>query len=247
MKSTFLTRRLRSRVFLRPEPLSAFHSHEYLRHNARRQEHLASLGIPVTGTSVLEVGAGIGDHTHYFLDRDCRVTITEAREENLRLLRKRYPSADIRHLDLENPVALVGALFDTVYCYGTLYHLNNPASAIRFLGDNCGGMLLLETCVSFGEDISTNPISEDRRTPSQAVSGSGCRPTRPWVMQELQKNFEFVYVPVTQPNHEEFPIDWTRPDRHTAVLARAVFIGCRSRLESPILSGELLSQQCRHV
>ena len=30
-------------------PVQAFHSHHYLRHTARRQEHLASLRLPVAG------------------------------------------------------------------------------------------------------------------------------------------------------------------------------------------------------
>ncbi len=222
-------------------------THEYLRHNARRQEHLASLGIPVAGSSVLEVGAGIGDHSHYFLDRGCRTTITEARQENLRLLRKRYPSADVRRLDLEDPVTLPGAPFDVVYCYGTLYHLSRPAPAIRYLSDNCSRTLLLETCVSFGDELTVNRTPEDRRAPSQALSGTGCRPTRPWMMRELQKHFEFVYVPVTQPNHDEFPIDWTRRDRHGAVLARAVFVASRSHVESPLLATELPAEQRRHL
>jgi 2-polyprenyl-3-methyl-5-hydroxy-6-metoxy-1,4-benzoquinol methylase len=241
-----VTRRLQARILSRTEPLRAFHSHDYLRHNARRQEHLASLGIPVAGTSVLEVGAGIGDHTHYFLDRGCRVTITEAREDNLRLLRKRYPSKDIRHLDLEEPIALKDAPFDIVYCYGTLYHLSDPGSAIKYLSENCAGKLLLETCVSFGNEVSINPALENQKSLSQAISGKGCRPTRPWVMRELQKYFEFVYASVTQPNHEEFPIDWT--SRGNGVpFSRAVFVGSRSPIDNPALSGELLSQQRRQV
>ena len=51
-----------------------FHSWHYLRHNARRLEHLASLQIPIRGKSVLEIGAGIGDHSSYYLDRGCTVT-----------------------------------------------------------------------------------------------------------------------------------------------------------------------------
>ena len=227
-------------------PLDAFHSHHYLRHNARRLEHLSSLGISVAGGSVLEVGAGIGDHSHYFLDRGCRVTITEARPGNLSLLRKRYPSADVRHLDLETPVPLENAPFDVVYCYGTLYHLSRPEPAIAFMGLSCSGVLLMETCVSFGDELRVNHTSEDRRNPSQALSGTGCRPTRPWMVRELKKHFEFVYLPLSQPNHEEFPIDWSRPERHAAALSRAVFVASHSPIESPMLSSDLTSQQVRH-
>ena len=39
-------------------------------------------------------------------------------------------------------------------------------------------------------------------------------------------------LPDTQPNHEEFPIDWTRPDRHPAPLSRAAFVASRSRIDN---------------
>jgi SAM-dependent methyltransferase len=247
MSPISIARRVGRRVLPPPDSLSAFHSRGYLRHNARRQEHLASLSIRVEGASVLEVGAGIGDHTHYFLDRGCHVTITEAREENLRLLRKRYAGADIRALDLEDPDPLEGAPFEVVYCYGTLYHLSNPVPAIEFLSDNCSRTLLLETCVSFGDGLSVNQTSERQGDPSQALSGMGCRPTRPWVMLELQKHFEYVYVPATQPNHEEFPIDWTQPSTHAAALSRAVFVASRASIENSDLITELPSRQRRQL
>src|SRR4051812_170276 len=98
-------------------PLLSFHSASYLRHNARRLEHLASLLLPVGGRSVLEVGAGVGDHSQYYLDRDCRLTITEAREENLRHLRAKFPGCDVRFLDMEAP-AMDAGTFEVIHCYG---------------------------------------------------------------------------------------------------------------------------------
>lgn len=226
--------------------LENFHSTHYLRHNARRLEHLASLRLPVAGKSVLEVGAGIGDLSHYFLDRGCRVTITEAREENLHILRHRYPGADIRPLDLENAAALASGPFEVVHCYGLLYHLANPAQALEFLSRHSSDLLLLETCVSFGNEMVVNLTGEPQDNPTQAWSGTGCRPTRPWVFAELKKHFPHVYVPATQPNHEEFPLDWTRPELHHAPLLRAVFIASRTPLEIPGLLSSLPDLQTRH-
>jgi len=62
--------------------LEDFHSVSYLRHNARRLEHLASLNLDISGRSVLELGAGVGDHTTFFLDRGCTVTCVKPRAEN---------------------------------------------------------------------------------------------------------------------------------------------------------------------
>ncbi len=223
-----------------------FHSNHYLRHNARRLEHLSSLRIPVRGLSVLEVGSGIGDHSHYYVDRGCRVTITEAREENLRYLRRRYPACDVQFLDLEHPSEINGSPFDVVHCYGILYHLNDPQRALAFLGPCTKRMLFLETCVSFGEQAEINPTPETGDDPTQAYSGSGCRPTRAWVFQQLQGLYKYVYLPTTQPNHEEFPLDWTRPEDHKYDLQRAIFIAAHESLENAQLVPSLLLKQARH-
>jgi len=118
---------------LRITPEEAFLSWDYMRHNQRRQEHLASLGLDIRGSTVLEVGAGIGDHTSFFLDRDCRVVTSDAREENLKQLRRRYPDIEVRRLDLDSPPSTFEGAFDIVYCYGLLYHLQNPAGATPYL------------------------------------------------------------------------------------------------------------------
>ena len=44
---------------------------------------------------MLEVGAGIGDHTSFFLDRGCTVTVTEVQEQNLVVLGSRYADLDV--------------------------------------------------------------------------------------------------------------------------------------------------------
>jgi hypothetical protein len=223
-----------------------FQTYHYLRHNARRLEHLASLSIPVAGMTVLEVGAGIGDHTEYYLDRSCDITITEARSRNIEILLSRYPNEKVLHLDLEHPRPLGGAPFQVVHCYGLLYHLSSPEQALRFLSDNCLQLLFLETCVSFGRERVVNLVKENNADVTQALSGVGCRPTRPWLFDQLQRYFAYVYCPRTQPNHEEFPLDWTAPEKHSYSLQRSVFVASRVELDSAILSRNLLDTQTRH-
>jgi SAM-dependent methyltransferase len=227
-------------------PVQAFHSYHYLRHNARRLEHLASLGIRVSGMSVLEVGAGIGDHSHFYIDRGCDVTITDARTENLDLLRQRYPRCDVQFLDMDSPQRIEGSPFDLVHCYGLLYHLSKPLAALKFLSENASRLMFLETCVSFGEGEDINLIGERQSAATQAFSGTGCRPTRTWLFRRLSELFEYVYVPRTQPCHVEFPLDWTVSANHRVELQRAVFIASRQRLDNDILSTSLVMQQNRH-
>jgi hypothetical protein len=196
--------------------------------------------------SVLEVGAGIGDHSHYYLDRSCRVTITEARPENLRCLRDRYPDCEVRALDMDRPAPVADTRFDVVHCYGLLYHLNDPERALAFLSESASKLLFLETCVSFGNEEATHLMAENCENPSQAFSGTGCRPTRVWIFNRLRELFEYVYLPLTQPNHEQFPIDWTTPESgRPGELTRAVFIASRERLENDALTSSLIDKQTR--
>ena len=226
-------------------PEDWFHEWSHLEITARRLEHIATLALPLRDKSVLEVGAGVGDLSTFFLDRGCRVTITEARESNLEYMRRRFPKSDVAFLDLDAPTDVAGGPFDVVSCFGLLYHLGRPAEALASLARQCRDLLVLETCVSFGAESAVNLVDENIKSPTQAFTGHGCRPTRPWIMETLRRDFAHVYVPRTQPNHAQFPIDWTRPEDHTAPLSRAVFIASRTPLDNAQLAAELSDRQER--
>lgn len=222
-----------------------FHADYYLRLNQRRLEHLASLNLGLNSASVLEVGAGIGDHSSFFIDRNCRIVISEPRKENLEIIRSRYPDNRVMRLDLNNPPDKFSEIFDIVYCYGVLYHTDKPERAIKFMSDCCKDKLLLSTCVSFGDDEAVNLLPELKSSPSQSISGRGCRPTRIWIYKQLKKHFNHVYLPVTQPNNDDFPIDWSDPGKHKAGFKRAVFIASRNPIDNQLLTENIPMKQIR--
>ncbi len=233
----------------------SFRGAHYQRHNARRLEHLASLRLDLQGRRVLEVGAGIGDHTTFFLDHDCTVVATEPRPENCRIFAANLDSCrrigyakaancTLLTLGVEDISHRLAERFDVVYCYGLLYHVSDPAAVLAVLAERCADLFLLETCVSFGTDEAVNSVAEDPGAPSQSTSGRGCRPTRPWLMKALRRHYAHVYVPLTQPAHEEFPCDWTLPEL-AGRFTRAVFIGSRRPLANPLLLDYLPDRQER--
>lgn len=231
---------------LRAMLIDHFQSEHYQRHNRRRQEHLATLGLPIAGRKVLELGAGIGDHTSFFLDRDCGVTVTDARAENIAHVRARFPGLSARVLDIEQPLPADLAPHDIVYAYGVLYHVADPAAALRNMATLTSELLLLETCVSFGADEAINVVNEDARDPTQAARGIGCRPTRAWVFNTLRSLFPNVYQTRTQPWHEEFPLSWdTAAPVNASGLYRCVFVAARQPLRNAQLADRLLSAQVR--
>ncbi|MAY75480.1 MAG: SAM-dependent methyltransferase [Phycisphaerae bacterium] len=223
------------------DPIPHFRGDAYLRINARRLEHLATLGLPIAGRSVLELGAGIGDLTSYFLDRGCRVTAVDGRAENVEVMRRRFEGEDVEvvEADLNDPPTL-SASYDVVFAYGVLYHLADPAAALAWMTKLAGEMLVLSTCVTPNSSDGVNATTEDPIWASQALDGRACRPDRRWVFERLGSLMPHAYTTLTQPAHEEFPLDWSAPIHSATGLSRAVFIGSRVSLDDrPLLTTEL--------
>src|SRR5690606_34423671 len=109
---------------------------------------------------------------------------------------------------LEHPSQIEVEPHDIVFCYGLLYHLANPGVLIDWIGMHCSQTLLLETSVSREID-GWKEVREDAGILSQSLSGIGVRPSRNWIFRKLRDRFEYVYIPLTQPAHEEFPEDWS--------------------------------------
>ena len=177
--------------------------------NRRRQEHLASLRLPLANRSVLELGSGPGDHTPFFLERGCAVLVTDGRDVIVEALKSRYPHLPVAKIDLDRPPPRFFAA-DVVYSYGLLYHLENPGQGIDWMAAHTRSMLLLSTVVSFGAQSALRHTDEDAVILSQSMHGVASRPTRRWVFDRLRMAFSYVYMPVTQPSHPSFPLDWSR-------------------------------------
>ena len=210
--------------------------------NKARQLHLASLAMDLAGKSVLEVGAGIGLHTKFFEDLGCTVFSTDGRQENVAEIRRRYPhrQAEVLDLDQQTDISDLGS-FDLVYCYGTLYHLSKPEQALKAMAGVCKEMILLETCVTPGDELAVNLVTENASNPNQSYWGKGCRPTRLWVIEMLKKYFGFAYTSKSQPPHPDFDWDWESPV--TKKNHRAVFVGSKTPLVNEMLSEQLPNQQ----
>lgn len=222
------------------DPFSVFLAPNAHAINQARQSHLGSLGLDLAGKTVLEVGAGIGLHTPFFLERGCTVTVTDGRAENVAEIQRRHPGVRTAIVDLEQDKPIELGRFDVIYCYGLLYHLSNPQRALARLADVCDGQLLLETAVSPGTHDELLLV-RDPDAFNQAISGIGCRPTRLWILNRLKSLFGYGYIPRTQPDHVDFPADWVHTPIQT--MHRSIFVGSRTPLDLPTLTDTVPSEQ----
>lgn len=226
-----------------PNKLNVFKEPGYLAHNKARQDHLASLGLTLNNKRVLELGAGVGDHTQFFLDRGCTVTVTDGRRESVDFMRKEHPDWDVRLLDItEDDPSCLNISFDVIYCYGLLYHCSNWRGALLRMMKVYPKLLLLETCVSPSDE--KRGVEENKDDPRCSIYGIGCRPKRFELWYLLKHLFKYVYIPKTQPDHDEFPLDWNNSPNGEC---RSVFIGSIYEIDNPNLSPDFLTTQTRYA
>lgn len=190
--------------------LDSFINSEALSINNARLESLAKLPLIFQNKSVLEIGAGPGLLTDFFLRRGAGVTVTDGRIENIRIAEKIVEStsesfAQIKMLDLENLDSISDQLrssnYDLIFAFGILYHLSQPERVINELSKRCNSMFLLETIVSSYDGDSS--IVDERPDFNQAINGRGSRLSFLSYLSFLEENFDFVYFP-EQPIHQEY-------------------------------------------
>ena len=133
-------------------------------------------------------------------------------------------------MDVE--ASLPEGTWDIVFCYGLLYHLEKPEQFLERLVPLVSDFLLMETVVA----TEIVDIDESVDADSMSFRGRARRLRREDVFQILKKLFPYAYVPITQPNHDEFETDWAHQSGNT----RAIFLASRRPLSSPVMLMEEL-------
>jgi SAM-dependent methyltransferase len=215
----------------RPEGggVESFDTEAALQINDARLRHLASLDLPLNGRRVLEVGAGVGRLTGFFIDRSCSVVATEARSENVAELRRRLPTVDAREADVEESLEDLGR-FDVVFCYGVLYHLESPLRALRNMAAVCDELLLIETMVCDSR-YAVLRLEDETKSVNQALRGLAHRPSLSYLAISLNRvGFDHVYAASDPPDHPDYRFSWldNMDTARDGALLRAVLVASRT-------------------
>ena len=233
------------------KPDIAFNSSVYQEINDKRIKHLASLDISFDQKTILELGSGPGDLTEYFLSKGAYVTSIDGREENIRESHRKFKD---NHkwsgfvYDLEEQIAPLDIHYDIIIAYGILYHLSNPKKFLRRIKNINADLFLLSTCVTSefhieDETSDLNLLQEPSSNGTQALHGMGCRPNRKWLWEQLSRIFDNTYACKWQPNHDQFPQDWTSNKLKTSTLTRMIYVCSTKKLNFNWALDQLPSKQ----
>jgi SAM-dependent methyltransferase len=218
----------------------SFDTNAAIQLNNARLTHLASLDLPIDGRRVLEVGAGVGRLTGFFVERGCSVVVTEARSENVAELRRRLPTVDASEADVEESLEHLGS-FDVVFCYGVLYHLESPLRALRNMSAVCTDLLLIETMVC-DTRLPVLRLEDETKSFNQALRGLAHRPSPSYLALALNRvGFDNVYAATDPPDHPDYRFSWldNLDTARDGALLRGIFVASRNPLQRPGLASLL--------
>lgn len=141
-----------------------------------------------------------------------------------------------------DPLVSLGR-FDIVFCYGLLYHLENPLAFLANCAAVCSEQLILETVLTDHEQ-AVLVLEDEPPSANQALYGLGCRPSPLYVIKALHRaGFPWVYGPRHAPEHPDFHFARRNDLSHhrDGHLLRGIFLGSRQAFSNPRL--ELLSSR----
>jgi SAM-dependent methyltransferase len=178
-----------------------FDTADAVRINRARIALIASLGLPLSGARLLDVGCGVGNFVDFYRSQGCEVVALDGRAENIAELRCRHPDIRAVRGDIESFDLRKLGRFDVVHCLGLLYHLENPLAALRNIYRICDRVLVLETMV-VDSRLPVLVLADETKTVSQALNGLGCR-------------LPHVYGVQAEGEHEDFGFEWRDDGQHT--------------------------------
>jgi SAM-dependent methyltransferase len=126
--------------------------HETLRRFERAQNYnrwIADTLQPYAGRRILEIGAGIGNLSEMFLEREC-LALSDIEPHYIQMLRERFaglPHVHAVRYDISEPPPgeLLAERFDTVICLNVIEHVWDDTQALRHIHEllQPGGRALL--------------------------------------------------------------------------------------------------------
>lgn len=200
---------------------------------------LGELKGPLGLRTAIDVGCGLGYFSHFLKSLGFEVTAIDGREQNLDEAQRRNPDIRFLRFDAEDAAILSLGKFDLVFCFGLLYHLENPMRAIRHLRGITNKLLLVEAVVYPGDE-PTMVLVEESPDEDQGLRHFAFYPTEACLLKMLfRSGFPHAYRFSAQPNHPDYRRRNRQPRIRTMLAASdtsiySQFLTTASEPKSPI-------------
>ncbi|MGB7283458.1 MAG: class I SAM-dependent methyltransferase [Candidatus Acidiferrum sp.] len=165
---------------------------------------LGEVKQPLGLHTAVDVGCGLGHFSGLLRSLGFDVTGVDGRKQNVEEAQRRNPGVRFSQFDAEDPGLRSLGKFDLVFCFGLLYHLENPLLTIRHLRAMTTKLLLVEGVI-FPGDEPVMALVDEGATEDQGLDHFAFYPTEACLIKMLWRaGFPHVYGFATQPDHAEY-------------------------------------------
>jgi SAM-dependent methyltransferase len=185
-----------------------FDAEHYARLNSSREEALSAvlkkLVPQLNLRTAIDVGCGAGYFSKFLRSTGFEITAVDGRAENVEETKRRVPDAKVATVNAEDSRISELGKFDLVFCFGLLYHLENPFQTIRSLYQMTGRLLLVEGVTFPGNDVLMGLVDEGRGE-DQGLNFVAFYPTEACLIKMMYRaGFTNVYKFREMPRHPDF-------------------------------------------
>ena len=189
---------------------------------------LGELMEPLGLRTAIDVGCGLGYFSGFLQSLGLEVIAVDGRPENAAEAARRFPAIPFRVMNAEDPQLRSLGTFDLVFCFGLLYHLENPFQVIRQLHAMTRSLLLIEGMCVPG-DAATMELLDEGPIDDQGLNYVGFYPSEPCLIKMLYRSgFPFVYRLGQPPDDVRFVGTRLRKRERTLLVASTAKLGVPS-------------------
>lgn len=182
---------------------------------------LSELMQPLGLRTALDVGCGLGYFSGLLRSLGFEVSAVDGRQQNVEEAQRRFPQIPFRRCDAQDVALRELGKFDLIFCFGLLYHLENPMLTVRHLHAMTQQLLLVEAVIYPGEQPIMALVDEGP-TEDQGLNHIAFYPTEACLVKMLYRSgFSSVYGFNIQPSHPEY-IAGNKTRRTRTMLAASI-------------------------
>lgn len=178
--------------------------------------------------TAVDIGCGVGYFSAFLREMGFDVVGVDGRQENVEEARHRHAGMEFRCMDVEARELRDLGSFDLVFCFGLVYHLENPLSALRNFAAMSSKVVLVEGICAPGAEAYFLLRQEDPTGDDNSLTALALYPSEPALIKAAYRmGFRFVAKAAEYPDHEDFCDSASRKRLRTILAASTV------PLESP--------------
>jgi SAM-dependent methyltransferase len=169
--------------------------------------------------TALDLGCGLGHFAHFLHGCGLNVLAIDGRSENVEEAKRRYPDVNFQVGDAQEATLAQLGSFDLVFCFGLLYHLENPFQVIRSIAALAAKVALIESVV-YPSSVPAMVLLDENNCVDQGLHNLAFYPSESCLIKMFYlSDFSNCYSPDSMPEHGEYHLDSNGFRRRTVLVA----------------------------